>query len=598
MSRLVNATIVNDPNIFDAIQGEAKEVVFEYRIETPFTISKEHTPDHEGYDKDENDVVVYGPVYVGDEKMLDRHKELVEPKAIMESWESYSKNPVILYNHRKDYGVIGMMEHVEMGHYEKPDGEKIQAVFGRARIDSGEEAIVRKIRKGMLKAFSIGFIAKAAIKEGRGDEAYLKFVKIEWIETSVVDIPASPNALFNISKSLVEYDGQKQIIAVEERDGSYVIEFEKSSDTPNEPAPPSESVEMDFQKGDCDCGTKARVGTDKYTTEAEARRRAGQLGCTGTHSMTEDGRTIYMPCSTHADYTAATSGGGGSGGGGGGGGYSDSKTLDEEEVMDLLDTIAGLEAKLAELESRIQEPIGGDTVKTHDENHDVMTDAQIAEETIDEVDETIELSAPVEEETFVVKDDHDHEETDEVEEATEEVEEEVTEEEAVEDEVVEEALDDEEVVEEVAEATEEESNDEPVETKDEEVSEVAVLSEVVVGLTGVESKVAELIARLDESESLKALLAEKDAEIASLNETIEANAKQAEFDAAVDAKVAERLAEQGVEVASATPKSLSPVPTDVLTKDSTSHDPQPQVSKGMAHLGAWLEGRLGGRRLE
>ena len=103
---------------------------------------------------------------------------------------------------------------------------------------------------------------------------------------------------------------------------------------------------------------------------------------------------------------------------------------------------------------------------------------------------------------------------------------------------------------------------------------------------------------VDESESLKALLAERDAEIASLNETIEANAKQAEFDAAVDAKVAERLAEQGVEVASATPKSLSPVPTDVLTKDSTSHDPQPQVSKGMAHLGAWLEGRLGGRRLE
>ena len=232
MSRLVNATIVSDESVFSAIEGEAKEVVFEYRIHTPFTISKEHKPDHEGYDKDEDDVVVYGSVYVGDEKMLDRHKELVAPEAIMESWESYAKNPVILYNHRKDYGVIGMMEHVEMGDYEKPDGTKIQAVFGRARIDSGEEAIVRKIRKGMLKAFSIGFIAKAAIKEGRGDDAYLKFVNIEWIETSVVDIPASPNALFNVSKSLVEYDGTKHVIAVEERDGSYVIEFGKAEDVP------------------------------------------------------------------------------------------------------------------------------------------------------------------------------------------------------------------------------------------------------------------------------------------------------------------------------------------------------------------------------
>ena len=532
MSRLVNATIVSDESVFSAIEGEAKEVVFEYRIHTPFTISKEHKPDHEGYDKDEDDVVVYGPVYVGDEKMLDRHKELVAPEAIMESWESYAKNPVILYNHRKDYGVIGMMEHVEMGDYEKPDGTKIQAVFGRARIDSGEEAIVRKIRKGMLKAFSIGFIAKAAIKEGRGDDAYLKFVNIEWIETSVVDIPASPNALFNVSKSLVEYDGTKHVIAVEERDGSYVIEFGKSEDVPDEPAAPMEGTELSYSADD---------------------------------------------------------------------------------VVELLDAIAGLEAKLADLESRMGEPIGGDTVKTHDENHDDMTEAQIAEESIDEVDETVELSAPVEEETFTIKsEDHiksdeelEEEESEEgleeeavEEEAVEEAEEEAVEE-AVEEEAVEEVLE-EELVEEVAEATEEESNDEPVETKDEEVTtEVAVLSEVVNGLNGVESKVADLIARLDESESLKALLAEKDAEIATLNETLEANAKQAEFEAAVEERVAERLAEEGVETAPAKPKSLSPLPTDVLTKkDVTGHDPQPQVSKGMAHLGAWLEGRLGGRRLE
>jgi hypothetical protein len=279
----------------------------------------------------------------------------------------------------------------------------------------------------------------------------------------------------------------------------------------------------------------------------------------------------------------------------------------------MLDAIAGLEAKLADLESRMAEPIGGDTVKTHDENHDDMTEAQIAEESIDEVDETVELSAPVEEETFTIKSE-DHIKSDEEleeEESEEELEEEAVEEEAVEEaeeeaveeaveeEVVEEVLE-EELVEEVAEATEEESNDEPVETKDEEVTtEVAVLSEVVNGLNGVESKVADLIARLDESESLKALIAEKDAEIASLNETLEANAKQAEFEAAVEERVAERLAEEGVTSAPAKPKSLSPLPTDVLTKkDVTGHDPQPQVSKGMAHLGAWLEGRLGGRRLE
>ena len=524
MSRLLNATVVHDDALFASIEGEEKTITFEYKINTPFTVDKEHKPEH-----DDNDVVVYGPVYVGDEKMLDRHKELVSPEAIMESWDSYEKNPVILYNHRKDYGVIGRMETVEMGDYEKPDGTKIAAVFGRAIIDGGEENITRKIRKGMLKAFSIGFIAKAAIKEGRGQDAYLKFTNIEWIETSVVDIPASPNALFNVSKSVVEYDGEKHILAVEERDDSYVIEFAKPHDMPEDDSP---------QEG------------------------------------------------TELSYSA-------------------------DDMVELVDTIAGLEAKMSELETRIGEPIGGDTVKTHDDSQQAMTETELAaEELVEEVVEETptELSAP--EETFTVKAEEvvEEEATEEVVEEEEVLEEATEEEELVEavEEAVEEVLEEvleEELVEEVAEATEEESAEVPVETKEETTEDVegAVLSEVVIALSAVETGLSNLIARLDETESLKALLAEKDAEISSLSETIDANAKQAEFDAAVDAKVAEKLSEVGVAPATASPKSLSPAKPhgDILT-DVTTHDKgaSPQVSKGMAHLGAWLEGRLGGRRTE
>lgn len=522
MSRLLNATILDDEALFASIEGEEKTITFEYKINTPFTVDKAHKPDH-----DDDDVVVYGPVYVGDEKMLDRHKELVSPEAIMESWGSYEKNPVILYNHRKDYGVIGRMETVEMGEYEKPDGTKIQAVFGRAIIDGGEENITRKIRKGMLKAFSIGFIAKAAIKEGRGDDAYLKFTNIEWIETSVVDIPASPNALFNVSKSVVEYNGEKHIIAVEEREGSYVIEFGKSEDTPDIPSSPEDGTEMQN---------------------------------------------------------------------------------DVDDMIEMLDTIAGLEAKLADLESRLPEPIGGDTVKTHEDSQPTMTEAELAEEVEEVVEETpTELSAP--DETFTIKsEDHiksEEAEEEVLEEATEEEAEELVEEEVVEEEATEEVVEEvleEELVEEVAEATEEESAEVAVETKEESDDvEGAVLSEVVIALSAVETGLSNLIARLDETESLKTLLAEKDAEIATLSETIDANAKQAEFDAAVDAKVAEKMAEQGVAPATASPKSLSPAkPSGDILTDVTSHDKgaNPQVSKGMAHLGAWLEGRLGGRRTE
>ena len=48
-------------------------------------------------------------------------------------------------------------------------------------------------------------------------------------------------------------------------------------------------------------GTKDEVGYDTFTTEGEALDRADEIGCVGTHSHEQDGRTVYMPCRTHAE---------------------------------------------------------------------------------------------------------------------------------------------------------------------------------------------------------------------------------------------------------------------------------------------------------
>ena len=53
-------------------------------------------------------------------------------------------------------------------------------------------------------------------------------------------------------------------------------------------------------------GIKAETSKDVFTTEEEAIDRAEEIGCVGTHSHQQDGKTIYMPCRTHAEYDRLT----------------------------------------------------------------------------------------------------------------------------------------------------------------------------------------------------------------------------------------------------------------------------------------------------
>lgn len=51
---------------------------------------------------------------------------------------------------------------------------------------------------------------------------------------------------------------------------------------------------------------KEQIRDDVFTTVAEAESRASEIGCVGYHSHDEEGRTIYMPCETHEEYTRRT----------------------------------------------------------------------------------------------------------------------------------------------------------------------------------------------------------------------------------------------------------------------------------------------------
>ena len=51
---------------------------------------------------------------------------------------------------------------------------------------------------------------------------------------------------------------------------------------------------------------KSEIRDDVFTTIEEAEERAEEIGCSGTHSHDTDNGTVFMPCSSHADYERFT----------------------------------------------------------------------------------------------------------------------------------------------------------------------------------------------------------------------------------------------------------------------------------------------------
>jgi phage head maturation protease len=546
----LSATLIRDHRLFDSLEGDETEAVILYRVETPFVTMK-----GVGDTKD-SDVRIKGPVYVGDDDMLDRHNELVDNEAIIAAWEGYRKNPVILYNHSKTYGVIGVMEDVAMGSFKKPDGSTVSVPIGVARIDNGEKDITRKIRKGMLRAFSIGFIAKAAVKECKDeDSCYMKFTEIEWLETSVVDVPASPGALFSVEKSLLSSDIANVDFSIDEvYDSNKYSQFEVK---PKVHATVLRSEEKDCDgRHSCTCDTKETEVEEKHIVAIE-----------------EDDSNYYLTFGKADDMDDD---------------MDDASYHDDEEdlksvISALVDRLSILEATLEAVEEKglasdlLNTPVLSSVNSMTAEDIEI-TDDLLEEKTIlDEAEENpIETVMPIEDTIAKSEDEAEEVLEDTAEEATEEA-------------VEEDAVDD----------TEEEAVEEELEEKSELPSTVEILMQVVKALSDMDQSVNNMSAMLDEQESLKTLLAEKDQTILSLTEEKAIAEKEAEIEAEVSKRLADVVGELPIALpskAKAARKSLVAEPLAPKKKTGvTRFDPQPKVSPGMVGLAGWLSARLDDR---
>lgn len=137
---------------------------------------------------------------------IDRHRDIVEPKAFASAIEMYMKNPVILYQHDGDrpVGNATSVKVTEKGFW-----------ISASIVDEDTKT---KILDGRMRAFSIGYVAlESALQHEDGtefnnekdsvwDHSLVRVIKkLDLVEVSIVSTPANGNALFTIAKSVKKY---------------------------------------------------------------------------------------------------------------------------------------------------------------------------------------------------------------------------------------------------------------------------------------------------------------------------------------------------------------------------------------------------------
>ena len=142
----------------------------------------------------------------------DRYDDVVDPTAFEDTIQkNYRKNPIILFQHKNDRP-IGKATHMSIS--EK--GLYIEALI----VDNEVEP---KIQAGILKTLSIGYVPQTTeyrdkngllldpkievdrmrIYQEDGVTRVIK--KLELVENSIVSVPANPDAIFDMAKSVKSY---------------------------------------------------------------------------------------------------------------------------------------------------------------------------------------------------------------------------------------------------------------------------------------------------------------------------------------------------------------------------------------------------------
>lgn len=188
----------------EAVMGEALRKMFSSAIAKEF-------------DDQERSIVAWGS-----KAIVDRDNELI----MGEAWNTseFVKNPVLMFAHDYKMPPVGKILWVKT----TPEGLKFKAQF--ATSAAGEE-VYQLYKGGFMSAFSAGFKPKAwednpNVTDVKGVKPKRLFTEVMLMEISCVPIPANPEALVEMTKSIKTKALSDAVIALNERKDVQVTETE------------------------------------------------------------------------------------------------------------------------------------------------------------------------------------------------------------------------------------------------------------------------------------------------------------------------------------------------------------------------------------
>lgn len=157
--------------------------------------------------EENNDRIIYGEASDG---LIDHDGQIVDLPSLHKSFDEYMKNPIIRYMHGRDQKYSGAIGKV-IPEYVANDGTVYRTEFNEkprlvCKISNSKDVddIWTKIEEGILKGLSVGGKIDKIEKEVHPTLGKIERIIVKrWAETSVVDLPCSKGAFFNVIKACI-----------------------------------------------------------------------------------------------------------------------------------------------------------------------------------------------------------------------------------------------------------------------------------------------------------------------------------------------------------------------------------------------------------